>query len=91
MLRPFIEKADVMTTNFVGHILNLIMHGRVEIDATLNERTGSWTHFVSEVCVFCVLSINAQTIWSVLHSLRRHDMVKHQGLNFNHINLHRKL
>ncbi len=46
MLRPLIEKADVMTTSFVGHILNLIIHGWVHIDVTFNERTCSWTHFV---------------------------------------------
>ncbi len=46
MLRPLIEKADVMTTNFVGHILNFIINCWVQIDVTLNERTCSWMHFV---------------------------------------------
>ncbi len=46
MLRPLIEKADVMTINFVGHTLNSIKHGWVQIVVTLNERISSWTHFV---------------------------------------------
>ena len=46
MLCPLIEKADVMTTNFVGHTLNLIIHGWVQVDVSLNERTGRWTRFV---------------------------------------------